>query len=116
MRFSPHRICHASWRTLSDTPRAASLKHLEAEKCDWLLNKLHYFRAAHKVESEYQLWQEGSHPQAILSNEMILQKLEYLHNNPVKRGLVASPEHWLYSSAHEWLPGAVPALRCDPWR
>ena len=47
---------------------------------------------------------------------MMLQKLEYLHNNPVKRGLVAAPEHWRYSSAHEWLPGAVPALRVDEWR
>ena len=34
----------------------------------------------------------------------------------VKRGLVASPEHWRYSSAREWLPGAIPVLRCDPWR
>ena len=59
---------------------------------------------------------EGLHPQAITSDEMMEQKLTYLHNNPVKRGLVASPEHWRYSSAHEWLPGAIPVLRCDPWR
>jgi len=52
----------------------------------------------------------------ILSDEMIEQKLEYVHNNPVKRGLVASPEHWRYSSAYEWLPGAIPGLRVDPWR
>ncbi len=26
------------------------------------------------------------------------------------------PEHWRYSSAHEWMPGAQPMLRCDPWR
>ena len=36
--------------------------------------------------------------------------------NPVKRGLVASPEHWRYSSAHAWLPGAHPVLQCDDWR
>jgi putative transposase len=51
-----------------------------------------------------------------MSDTMMLQKLEYLHNNPVKRGLVASPEHWRYSSAREWLPGAAVELRCDPWR
>ena len=62
------------------------------------------------------LWQEGVHPQSIMSDEMMLQKLEYLHHNPVKRGLIASPEHWRYSSAHEWLPAAVPVLRVDPWR
>ena len=93
------------------------IKQLEAERCEWLLHQLSYQRAAHKTESAHQVWQEGSHPQAIAGDAMMLQKLEYLHNNPVKRGLVASPEHWRYSSAHEWLPGAAAAgLRCDPWR
>ena len=91
------------------------LEQLKADGRDWLLNQLHHYRAAHKP-NEYQVWQEGSHPQAILDDVMLEQKRTYLHNNPVKRGLVASPEHWRYSSAHEWLPGALPVLRCDPWR
>lgn len=62
------------------------------------------------------VWQKGSHPQALMSDAMMKQKLEHLHNNPVKRGLVASPEHWRYSSAHEWLRGALPLLRVDAWR
>jgi putative transposase len=106
-------------RVLGDLKRHTArqvIEQLEAEKCDWLLNQLRYLRASHKSESKYQVWQEGSHPQAIVTDEMMQQKLEYLHNNPVKRGLVASPEHWRYSSAHEWLPGASPELRCDSWR
>ena len=91
-------------------------KQLEAERRDWLLNQLGYFRAVHKQTSAHQIWQEGVHPQSITTDEMMLQKLEYLHNNPVKRGLVPSPEHWRYSSAHEWLPGAIPVIRVDPWR
>jgi REP element-mobilizing transposase RayT len=89
---------------------------LKTEQCDWLLNQFHYFRAAHKLESTHQIWQEGSHPQAIVSDEIMLQKLEYLHNNPVKRGLVGAAEHWRYSSAHESCPGVTPLLRCDAWR
>ena len=89
---------------------------LEAERCEWLLNQFRYFRAPHKAESERQVWQEGSHPQAMMTDEMMLQKIEYAHNNPVKRGLVAAPEHWRYSSAHEWLEGVEPVLRCDAWR
>jgi hypothetical protein len=42
--------------------------------------------------------------------------IDYIHNNPVQRGLVVAPEHWRYSSAHEWLWGAVPVFRCEPWR
>ncbi|MBA3762250.1 MAG: hypothetical protein H0X04_02760 [Chthoniobacterales bacterium] len=64
---------------------------LEREKAQWLLPQLRYHCAAHKTESEYQVWQEGFHPQSIPTDEIMLQKLEYLHNNPVKRGLVAAP-------------------------
>lgn len=94
----------------------AILGQLEREGREWLLNQLRYFFAAHKQKSVHQVWQEGVHPQAMKSDRMMLQKLGYLHNNPVTRGFVASPEHWRYSSAHEWLPGAIPLLRVDPWR
>jgi hypothetical protein len=79
------------------------VKQVTAEGREWLLNQLRYYRAAHKP-NEFQVWQEGSHAQAIPSDEIMLQKLDYLHNNPVKRGLVSAPEHWRYSSAHAWLP------------
>jgi putative transposase len=106
-------------RVLADFKRYTAqriLEQIEAEKVEWLLNQFQYFRAAHKSESQRQVWQEGSHPQEIGSDEMMLQKLDYLHDNPVKRGWVDGPEHWRYSSAHEWCPGAEPILRCDPWR
>jgi REP element-mobilizing transposase RayT len=106
-------------RTISDLKKFTAheiLKQLKTEGRDWLLNQLRYFCAAHKSASFHQVWQEGVHPQSIGTDAMMLQKLEYLHNNPVKRGLVASPEHWRYSSAHEWLVGAIPVLRVDPWR
>lgn len=52
----------------------------------------------HKDRSTYQVWQEGFHPQLINSIEMLNQKIEYTHNNPVKRGLVERAEDWRYSS------------------
>jgi putative transposase len=106
-------------RVLADLKRHTArrvIELLEKERCTWLLRELHHQRAPHKTGSQYQLWQEGSHPQAIMGDTMMLQKLEYVHNNPVKRGLVASQEHWRYSSAHECLAGATLPLRCDRWR
>ncbi|MBI2807471.1 MAG: transposase [Planctomycetes bacterium] len=67
-----------------------------------LLEQLHYYKLRHKIDQDYQLWQEGSHPQAILDDEMMLQKLEYIHNNPVRRGFVDRPEDWRYSSARNY--------------
>ena len=105
--------------TLRDLKRFTArilIEQIGAEGRRWLLNQLAYYRAAHKTGSEHQVWQEGVHPQAIANDDMMEQKMEYLHNNPVKRGQIASPEHWRYSSAHEWLTGSDPLFRCDPWR
>jgi hypothetical protein len=38
------------------------------------------------------------------------------HKGLLIHGWVASPEHWRSFSAHEWLPGATPLLRCNHWR
>jgi len=106
-------------KTIADLKKFTAreiVAQLLSEGREWLRDQLRYFRAAHKRASTHQVWQEGSHPQAITSDAMMEQKLVYLHNNPVKRGLVASPEHWRYSSAHEWLAGAAPVMRCDHWR
>ena len=94
----------------------ALLEQIATERREWLLNQLAYYKAAHKTGSQHQVWQEGLHPQAMAGDEMMLQKLDYLHHNPVKRGLVAAPDHWRYSSAHEWLAGGLPVFKCDPWR
>jgi putative transposase len=78
-----------------------------------MLARLEWHKAQHKVQSRYQLWQEGSHPQQITTDEMMVQKLEYIHNNPVKRGYVDVPEHWRYSSARNYagLPGLMVVAR-----
>ena len=74
-----------------------------------ILRQLRREKTVHKTDREYQLWQEGSHPKEIQNDEMMRQKLEYIHSNPVKRGYVDLPEHWRYSSARNYLgqPGLV---------
>jgi REP element-mobilizing transposase RayT len=115
-----HAIVHApdlnsTLRDLKSYTAKRLLEQVTQEGQTWLLDELAFRKIASRP-NEYQVWQQGGHPQAIFSDEMMLQKLDYIHNNPVERGLVAAPEHWRYSSAHEWLPGAQPVLRCDSWR
>ena len=40
-----------------------------------------------------------NHPVELYSNKFIWQKLNYIHNNPVRSGLVKFPEEYRYSSA-----------------
>jgi len=89
---------------------------LEARGAKVLLRQLRALKLRHKTESEYQLWEEGSKPKQIASDAMMLQKLEYMHNNPVKRGYVDEPVHWRYSSARNYAskPGLVDVI--TDWR
>ncbi|TWT43916.1 Transposase IS200 like protein [Phycisphaerae bacterium RAS1] len=65
-------------------------------------------QAARRERGEFSFWQDGFHPQAITSRAMFEQKLAYLHGNPVRKGLVATPEDWWYGSA-AWYAGRKPA-------
>ena len=75
---------------------------LKDKKSTPLLRELKQAKLQHKKESDYQLWQEGSHPQEIMSEKMLLQKINYIHNNPVKRGYIDKPSCWRYSSARDY--------------
>jgi putative transposase len=78
-----------------------------------LLEELRYFRLSHKTGQTHQFWQEGSHPQQIQGDDMMLQKLEYMHNNPLRRGYVDDPLHWRYSSARNYagMPGLIEVVK-----
>ena len=75
---------------------------LKEKKAASILWQLNFFKKQHKTDRPYQFWQEGSHPQQIQSEEMMVQKIEYIHYNPVRRGYVEEPRHWRYSSASNY--------------
>lgn len=85
---------------------------LERRFAEVLLQQLRFHKLVHKDESNYQVWQEGSHPQQLDSDAMMWQKLEYIHNNPVERGYVDDPLHWRYSSARNYAgqPGLIDVM------
>jgi putative transposase len=86
------------------------IDYYKANQKQIILNQLSNQRLDHKTNQTYQFWQEGSHPQRISTQEMLEQKINYIHSNPVKRGYVEHPEHWRYSSARDYSghPGLLP--------
>jgi len=74
-----------------------------------LLEYLRENKGTLRNDQEYQFWQDGSHPVEIANEDILLQKLEYIHMNPVRRGYVDEPIHWRYSSARNYF-GMVPLL------
>ncbi|TAE27599.1 MAG: transposase [Cytophagales bacterium] len=70
---------------------------------DWML---WIFKRAGMQNSKnklYQFWQQETHPIEIFSNKFIDQKLNYIHENPVKAGLVDEPWEYRYSSARDYM-------------
>ncbi|HUT89119.1 MAG TPA: transposase [Thermoguttaceae bacterium] len=67
-----------------------------------LLSQFKWEKAAHKTDRACQVWQEGSHPEEIQSEEMTWEKIQYIHDNPVARSYVDDPLHWRHSSARSY--------------
>jgi REP element-mobilizing transposase RayT len=78
------------------------IEELERQGMETLLQEPRFFKLRHKVDQVHQLWQEGSHPERLQHPEMMLQKMEYMHNNPLRRGYVDEAVHWRYSSARDY--------------
>lgn len=70
--------------------------------------KLHHPEDLHLMATgqrarPYHFWQKGGgYDRNITRVETLVETVRYIHANPVRRGLVATPEQWRYSSAAEW--------------
>lgn len=65
----------------------------------------HFQKAAQESSNvyNYQFWRHDNKPIELWSNHVIWQKVNYIHNNPVKAGYVQNPEDYNYSSAKNYV-------------
>ena len=68
----------------------------------WMLRLMKAAGNKNKNNKGFQLWQQHNHPVLLGSNYLLEQKLDYIHNNPVKAGFVDEPEDYVYSSARDY--------------
>jgi putative transposase len=58
-------------------------------------------RRVQSADGTEHFWQSGGgYDRNIISEEAFYEKLQYIHNNPVRRGLVDRSEQWNWSSIH----------------
>jgi DNA modification methylase len=74
---------------------------LESRK-EYLLNMFEAAGAKRSNVKKYQLWQHDNMPIELYSDKVIKQKFDYIHQNPVKAGLVFNAVDWKYSSASNY--------------
>jgi len=66
---------------------------------EWMLNLFEFAAKQHKRNEKYQIWTHENHAELIYSDKFIFQKIDYIHENPVRAGIVEKAEDYLYSSA-----------------
>lgn len=88
-------------------------RQLEKDNKGSLLDILQKSAVKGKGNTEYKVWQDDFHPEAIYSETFLKQKTDYIHYNPVKRGLASKPEDWPYSSARNYISNDETIIKVD---
>ncbi len=114
--FMPNHV-HLLFRSLNNDPSGlirdfkgfTSRKLIKAIKDNPLESRKEYLLAQFEKAGlknsnvkNYQFWQQNNQPIEVYSNWVVEQKVNYIHNNPVKEGLVTNPVDWKYSSARNY--------------
>lgn len=66
-------------------------------------NLIKFFKTeGRKVRQGFKLWRVDEKPEAIASREFLRQKIEYVHNNPLRAGFVQRASDYPYSSSRNY--------------
>jgi REP element-mobilizing transposase RayT len=113
-----HLVAQSSTGKLSDNIRdikkftskkiIETMVNIPESRKEWALNRFKINASQRKVNKFYQVWTHENHAILLYSNKFIRQMIEYIHNNPVKAGIVEKPEDYLYSSARNYASLAAP--------
>jgi len=90
---------HLVFRSINVT---AIKENLAESRKEFLLN--FFLKEGSKTSNvtQYQFWRHDNKPIELWSNRVISQKINYVHQNPVKAGLVFRAEDYRYSSAIDY--------------
>ena len=81
------------------TPLTTTLYFTTSTVIDWVDI---FSRPTYRRITNYRFWQEGTHGEEIYTAEFLRQKVNYIHQNPVRAEIVTRTEDYLYSSARNY--------------
>ena len=87
------------------------IEHLKEQGHESSLAKLRH--ADQKRNYRYSLWEHDSNTFQIHSESMLMQKVNYIHLNPVRAGLVEQAKDYRWSSAQSWFRCSLESETCQ---
>jgi putative transposase len=82
--------------------RKSIAENMLESRREWMLWMIERAGKKNSNNSGFQFWQQHNQPIELYDNNIMEQKLDYLHNNPVEEGFVDKPEDYVYSSARDY--------------
>ena len=77
-------------------------ENIQESRKDWMIWMFKRAGSKNSNNKIYQFWQQDNHPVELSSVEMMQQRLDYLHENPVTAGIVIEAPDYKYSSAIDY--------------
>lgn len=103
---------HLIWQIKGEnTPSEIQKRFLEVVskeiKKDLMVNHIEVLKVFTSTQKDrsFHFWKRRPLSIELFSPEIFDQKLDYIHNNPVKKGICALPEEYMYSSARYYHDG-----------
>ncbi len=90
------------FKKLSNKKLIEEIRLTNESRKEWLLRAFEKAAKPLKRITANKLWKDGNHPIELDSFEMVQQKVDYIHNNPVESEIVEEPEYYWYSSARDY--------------
>ena len=81
---------------------AELLEDIQESRREWMLQLFKQAGEKNQKISMYHFWQDGCYTEVISSLKFFKQKLDYIHQNPVRAEFVRYPQDYLYSSAIDY--------------
>nr|WP_314498982.1 transposase [uncultured Chryseobacterium sp.] len=72
---------------------------------EWMLERFAKATESHSRNKNYQFWRYGNHAEEIYTLPFLWIKLNYIHLNPVRAGIVEKAQDYIYSSASNYVNG-----------
>lgn len=124
-----HIIVNSSEGKLSDTIRdfkkytsrviLETIQTSNESRREWMLNQFAFAAKKHSRNQSFQFWTHENHAIELLKPDFTAEKVEYIHNNPVRAGIVSNPEDYVYSSARNYanMESLLDVILIDmPWK
>ncbi len=69
---------------------------------EWMIKLFAEKGEQYKSNEKIKFWKTGNHAIELFTEKFVWDKINYIHENPVKEEFVAKPEDWKFSSASNY--------------